>query len=112
MACRKSRTCNCSITRSGVVTTTSQSEGISLPTIPGFPELPGLGGGSDTTTEAYSITTTEVTNYDKVSKRDMNASCPARSEEMIYDKQSTMAAGLYTSTVVDSGKKVRECTIE
>jgi hypothetical protein len=112
LACKKTRTCNCTITRAGVITRANASEGLSLPAIPGLPTIPSIGGASDTTNEDYKIITTEISTFDKVSKKDMHAACPKTKEEVIYDRQVMSAAGLFTATTTDSGKKTTECTIE
>lgn len=108
-ACKKTRTCNCTVTRAGLITTTNESAGLSIPGIPGLPTVPGT---STTTDEDYFITTSEVSVFDKVSKNDMHSACPKKTEELIYDRQVMSAANLFTTTTVDSGKKTTECKIE
>jgi hypothetical protein len=111
VSCKKTRTCNCTINRSGTVTTTSESAGLTI-SIPGLPAIPGLPGSTANSSENYNITTTEVSKFDKVSKGDMHSACAKHREEMIYDRKVAMSAGQYTTTTIDSGMKTTDCTIK
>ena len=112
-ACKKTRTCNCTVTRSGVITRTSESAGLSIPAVPPLiPEIPIVAPTNTTTAENYNIVTSEISTFDKVSKKQMHTACPGHKEEMIYDRQVMSATGQFTSTTVDSGTKTTECKIE
>jgi hypothetical protein len=101
-ACKKKRTCNCSIRKTGVTVTRTQS--------PGFPPL--LPGSDTTTTSPYSFYDTSKTEYEKVSEKKVRSSCPSHSEETTNNSNVSAVPGIYTITTSESGKVTRECTID
>jgi hypothetical protein len=101
-ACRKERTCECAITERGTLTTASSTQGLD-------PILPAI----DTTTYyPYELITTRNATHAKISKRAMQAACPASTEETIFDVSVSSVPGLFTVTSTDSGTRTTACKIE
>jgi hypothetical protein len=101
-SCAKERSCNCTISTSGVTTTRTQTAG-----------FPPLIAGSDTTTiNGFGNYNTSTTRFEKMSRKRMRSLCPPRSEETIKDDKLNVAPGVYTVSTSEEGTRVTECKVE
>ena len=101
-ACKKDRTCNCTIITNGVTTTHTQTAGFE-PII----------SASDTTTSTplYEVNTLKRT-YHKVTNGDMRSNCLSKSEESVNQTSTSNTAGIFSVTTTQSGIKTTTCKIE
>lgn len=114
IACKKERTCSCTVTTSGTITTHSQSAGITFSVNIGIPIPPiEITTARDTTyTQSYGYVNTSKENYEKISKRAMKRNCPRTYEESFQDGGITIIPGTSTVTTSESGKREYACKIE
>ncbi|PBQ32544.1 hypothetical protein CNR22_12435 [Sphingobacteriaceae bacterium] len=110
-ACKKDRTCSCSITSTGSTITHSQTAG-NVINIPPLPPVVIVAATDTTFTTPFVYYSTTKSNYDKVSKKSMRANCASSSEEDLKDGSTLITPGTSTVTTTRSGKRVYDCSIE
>lgn len=102
LACRKNRTCNCTVVVDGTSTVRTQTAGI--PFI--LPET------DSTIIQPLYTVNEKKTNFNKVTKRDMRRVCQEKSEEGLNNSTTNVVPSIYTITTTNSGKKTTTCKIE
>ena len=110
-ACKKDRTCSCSIVTTGTTTTHSQTAGNTVDISP-LPPIVIVAPTDTTFSTPFTYISSSKYNYDKVSKKTMRKNCASSSEENLMDGSTLVSPGTSTVTTTRKEKKVYTCTIE
>lgn len=110
-SCRKDRTCNCTVTKEGTVTTRNQTPGTSI-TISPLPPIEVVAPTDTTVVSPMNASYEEKTVYKDVKPRTAKYNCVSNYEVSISESSVQTLPGTATITTTQSGKKIYSCKIE
>lgn len=110
-SCRKDRTCNCTVTKEGTVTTRNQTPGISISISP-LPPVEVLAPSDTTIVSPLNGTYEEKTVYQDIKLKTAKSNCVSNYEVSVSENSVQILPGTATITTTQSGKKIYSCKIE
>lgn len=110
-SCRKDRTCNCTVTKEGTVTTRNQTPGISINISP-LPPVEVVAPSDTTIVSPLNGTYEEKTVYQDIKLKTAKSNCVSNYEVSVSENSVQILPGTATITTTQSGKKIYSCKIE
>jgi hypothetical protein len=109
-ACRKDRTCNCTVTKEGTTTTRNQTAGTSI-TISPLPPIEIVTPMDTTIVTPFNNSSEQTTVFKDVKARTAKYNCVSF-EETISENSVQTIPGTATITTSQAGKKTYSCKLE